>query len=81
MTSYARSADYANIETRYVKSKAHNSSRVYYTVMKSEDIFADYSNNDAEYCVVVIAETDKENEPKVIQRIRGTSIRTVRRGM
>jgi len=81
--TYARSAEYEGLELRYCKSRAHNSSRVYYVVKRISEVVPDISGDIDRnaLCMVVIAETDKANESAVIVRIRGRDMKSARRGI
>lgn len=76
-----RSEDYKNIELRYNGNvRSSHVMRVYYGLSTQGEVLLD-TGTPGGLCLVVYAEADKDNEPTVLQRIKGVGIQQIRRGM
>jgi hypothetical protein len=75
------SDDYADIPVRYARSAAANRVRSYYAIRPAEEVFGptDTEFKAGSHCVVVLAETNKDHEAKVLLRMKGLrDVRSIR---
>lgn len=79
LDSFANSTGYQHETIWYSYDKAHNANRVYFTMKQIKDLNKDASHGDT-WCIIIMAETDKQNQIETLQHITGDSVSSLRSG-